>query len=277
MRRARQVSRTAVAGRLARGEPRREREEDADRGDDAVAELDERVEALLGIRSVAAARPVLAAETGAREPHERTRRDDDEHRPQGERGEPQAPRRHAVEPRLTLQWPPGASRCGSGSSRSPRRSPPSSRGRCGVTPSAGRGWGRADTAPGCSCSRSHTSRFRTGAASAAGSEDGRWRCWRERRRRPSCSSPRASATTSGARPSRLPLPLGALAAGQPTGHPSPSSSCRRFHSRSTQPEARSASCLRATGRRSAARARWPRSSAARRGSRCWEASREAGR
>ena len=48
-------------GRLPRGQPRHEREEDADRGDDAVAELDERVEPLLGIRRVAAARPVLAA------------------------------------------------------------------------------------------------------------------------------------------------------------------------------------------------------------------------
>ena len=84
--------------RLARGEPRHEREEDADCSDDAVAELDERVEPLLRVGRIAAARPVLTAETGAREPDERTGRDDDEHRPQGDRREPQkALRRHAVE------------------------------------------------------------------------------------------------------------------------------------------------------------------------------------
>ena len=55
----------------------------------AVPELDERVEALLGIRLVAAARPVLAAEPGPGQPHERARGHDEEERGAGREREPE--------------------------------------------------------------------------------------------------------------------------------------------------------------------------------------------
>ncbi len=61
-------------------EPGRQREHDPDQRNHAVAELDERVEALLGIRLRAAARPVLAAEPRPGEAHEGAGRDDEEER-----------------------------------------------------------------------------------------------------------------------------------------------------------------------------------------------------
>jgi hypothetical protein len=60
------------------GEPGREGECEPYERNHPVAELDERVKALLGVRLVAATRPVLAAEPRAGEPDERTRRDHEE-------------------------------------------------------------------------------------------------------------------------------------------------------------------------------------------------------
>ena len=72
---------TARQPRHARGaEPGEEREREPDERDDPVAELDERVEALLRVGLVAAARPVLAPEPGSGQPHERARGDDEEER-----------------------------------------------------------------------------------------------------------------------------------------------------------------------------------------------------
>ena len=64
---------------------------DPDERDEAVAELDRRVAALLGIRLVAAARPVVAAEPERGQPNDRAARDDDPEREDGsgrELGEP---------------------------------------------------------------------------------------------------------------------------------------------------------------------------------------------
>jgi hypothetical protein len=63
-----------------RAEPGGERQRKPDERDDPVPELDERVEALLRVRLVAAARPVLAAEARSGQPDERARRDDEEER-----------------------------------------------------------------------------------------------------------------------------------------------------------------------------------------------------
>ncbi len=59
----------------ARAEPGDERQRQADEGDHAVPELDERVESLLRVGLVAALRPVVAPEAGSGQPHERTRGD----------------------------------------------------------------------------------------------------------------------------------------------------------------------------------------------------------
>ena len=65
------------ARRLPRREPGQQRDRDHDAADEAVPELDEGVDVLLGQRrSPLAARPVAAAETGVREPHRRARADD---------------------------------------------------------------------------------------------------------------------------------------------------------------------------------------------------------
>ena len=60
-----------------RREPGRERREDPDDSDDAVPELDHRVEVLRRERGRAAPRPVVAAEARAGEPDEGARRDDE--------------------------------------------------------------------------------------------------------------------------------------------------------------------------------------------------------
>ena len=64
-------------------DPCDERERKPDERDQAIAELDERVKALLGIRLVAATRPVLAPEPRARQAHECARGDDEEERRRG--------------------------------------------------------------------------------------------------------------------------------------------------------------------------------------------------
>ena len=69
-----------------------EREDDPHQGDHPVAELDEGVVALLRVRPVAAPRPVLAPEPGAREPHEGARGDDEEEGDTRRGGEPEEPR-----------------------------------------------------------------------------------------------------------------------------------------------------------------------------------------
>src|SRR5262249_26083511 len=65
------------AVRPPRREPRDQRERDRDRPDHAVAELDEGVAAALGERRRAAARPVVAAEAGAGQAHDRSGCDDE--------------------------------------------------------------------------------------------------------------------------------------------------------------------------------------------------------
>ena len=88
------------AARPARRQPGGEREDDPDERDHAVAELDECVEALLRVGPVAAARPVLAAETRARQADERARRDDQEQRDaRRERDPEERPRRDRSSPR----------------------------------------------------------------------------------------------------------------------------------------------------------------------------------
>ena len=65
------------AGGAPRGEPGEERQQDREEGDDPVRELDEGVVALLGERVPGrAARPVLAAEPRAGQPHGRAGGDD---------------------------------------------------------------------------------------------------------------------------------------------------------------------------------------------------------
>ena len=79
----------------ARRQPRGERENDPDERDHSIAELDECVEALLRIGLVAAARPVLAPESRAREAHEGARRDDEEQRDARRESDAEVrPRRH---------------------------------------------------------------------------------------------------------------------------------------------------------------------------------------
>ena len=86
------------SGSFLEREPGREREEDADEGDHPVPELDEGVVPLLRVRLVPAARPVLAAEPGAGQPHERAGGHDEEERAARRRGEPEEPpRRHEPE------------------------------------------------------------------------------------------------------------------------------------------------------------------------------------
>src|SRR4051812_17806105 len=65
----------------AREDPRHERAEDREEGEDAIAELDVRVEALRLEVVRLTAGPVLAAETGAGEAHGRTGRDDEDEHP----------------------------------------------------------------------------------------------------------------------------------------------------------------------------------------------------
>ena len=75
-------------------EPGRDREHDADERDQAVAELDRRMPALLGVRPVAATRPVVAAEAGRGQADDGSARDHDPEREHGHDGELlEAPRR----------------------------------------------------------------------------------------------------------------------------------------------------------------------------------------
>ena len=61
-------------------EPRDERKDDADERDHAIAELDRGMTTRLGIRLVAAARPVVAAETRGRQAYDGAARDNDPER-----------------------------------------------------------------------------------------------------------------------------------------------------------------------------------------------------
>ena len=80
-------------------EPGRQGEHDSDQRNHAVAELDERVESLLGIRLRAAARPVLAAEPRPGEAYEGAGRDDEEERDaRCERETHERPRRERSRP-----------------------------------------------------------------------------------------------------------------------------------------------------------------------------------
>ena len=80
-------------GDLARGQPRREREQDPDEGDHAIAELDKRVVPLLGVRPIAAAGPVLAPEPRPRQSDERARGHHEEDGDARRRREPEEARR----------------------------------------------------------------------------------------------------------------------------------------------------------------------------------------
>ena len=84
---------TRKADDPARAEPGDERQRQTDEGDDAVPELDERVESLLRVGLVAALRPVVASETGSGQPHEGPRCDHEEEGRAGGEREPQEPTR----------------------------------------------------------------------------------------------------------------------------------------------------------------------------------------
>ena len=81
------------------GQPEEEVRHHGERVHHAIAELDERMKALLRIGLVATAGPVLAAEARARQADERTRGDDEEERETRRESDPEErPRRDGASP-----------------------------------------------------------------------------------------------------------------------------------------------------------------------------------